>query len=91
MTRNFFIAALHTETVKYKQGDTVLEGYLAYDDAKEMQDASVDYKIVQYPGAVHGFTNEDNGTDVSKGAAYNKEADEKSWVAMQDFFAEIFR
>jgi len=26
-------ANLHTETVEYKEGDTVLEGYLAYDDA----------------------------------------------------------
>src|SRR5258708_15577126 len=26
-------AALHTEMVEYKQGDTTLEGYLAYDDA----------------------------------------------------------
>jgi dienelactone hydrolase len=26
-------AALHTETVEYKHGDVVLEGYLAYDDA----------------------------------------------------------
>jgi dienelactone hydrolase len=26
-------AKLHTETVEYKEGDTVLEGYLAYDDA----------------------------------------------------------
>jgi dienelactone hydrolase len=26
-------AKLHTETVEYKQGDVVLEGYLAYDDA----------------------------------------------------------
>lgn len=26
-------AAIHTETIEYKQGDTVLEGYLAYDDA----------------------------------------------------------
>lgn len=26
-------AALHTETVEYKDGDAVLEGYLAYDDA----------------------------------------------------------
>src|SRR3989338_1059709 len=26
-------AALHTETVDYRQGDTLLEGYLAYDDA----------------------------------------------------------
>lgn len=27
------LAAIKTETVEYKQGDTVLEGYLAYDDA----------------------------------------------------------
>jgi dienelactone hydrolase len=26
-------AAIHTETVEYKQGDTTLEGYLAYDDS----------------------------------------------------------
>jgi dienelactone hydrolase len=26
-------ASLHTETVEYKQGDVVLEGYLAYDDS----------------------------------------------------------
>jgi dienelactone hydrolase len=26
-------AAIHTEAVEYKQGDTTLEGYLAYDDA----------------------------------------------------------
>ena len=26
-------AAIHTETIEYKQGDTTLEGYLAYDDA----------------------------------------------------------
>lgn len=26
-------AGIHTETVEYKDGDTVLEGYLAYDDA----------------------------------------------------------
>ncbi len=26
-------AAIHTENVEYKQGDTTLEGYLAYDDS----------------------------------------------------------
>ena len=26
-------AAIHTETVEYKQGDTTLEGFLAYDDS----------------------------------------------------------
>jgi hypothetical protein len=25
-------ATIHTETVEYKQGNTTLEGYLAYDD-----------------------------------------------------------
>ena len=28
-------AALHTETIEYKQGDAVLEEYWAYDDAIE--------------------------------------------------------
>src|SRR5471030_2973872 len=26
-------AAIHTETIDYKQGDTTLEGFLAYDDS----------------------------------------------------------
>ncbi len=26
-------AAIHTETVEYKQGDATLEGFVAYDDA----------------------------------------------------------
>ena len=26
-------AAIHTETVDYREGDTILRGYLAYDDA----------------------------------------------------------
>src|SRR5437870_13865844 len=28
-------AAVHTEVVEYKHGDTVLEGYLAYDDSTQ--------------------------------------------------------
>ncbi len=58
---------------------------------KEMDDAKVKYEFVAYPGAVHAFTQEMAGNDNSKGAAYNKEADEKSWAAMQKFFKEIFQ
>src|ERR1041385_6659812 len=29
----FVRAAIHTETIEYKQGDTALEGFLAYDDS----------------------------------------------------------
>jgi dienelactone hydrolase len=40
--------------------------------------------------AVHGFTNPEHGNDPSKGAAYNKEADMRSWEAMKQFFMEMF-
>jgi dienelactone hydrolase len=39
---------------------------------------------------VHSFTHWHAGTDNSKGAAYNAKADQRSWEAMKDFFAELF-
>lgn len=57
---------------------------------KEMEAADVDYRFTAYPGAVHSFTQKMAGDDPSKGAAYNAEADAKSWEAMKEFFAEIF-
>jgi dienelactone hydrolase len=58
---------------------------------KEMKDAQVKLKLIQYKGAVQGFTNPENGTDNSKGAAYNKEADQRSWKEMKLFLARIFK
>jgi dienelactone hydrolase len=57
---------------------------------KEMKATKVDWELVKYSGAVHGFTNPANGNDPSKGVAYNAEADKRSWIAMRDFFQEIF-
>jgi dienelactone hydrolase len=51
----------------------------------------VDWELVAYGGAVHAFTNPAAGTDNAKGAAYNERAARRSWQAMQDFFAEIFK
>jgi dienelactone hydrolase len=56
----------------------------------EMRKAKVDWELVKYGGAVHGYTNPDAGKDPSKGAAYNESADRRSWQAMKDFFAEVF-
>jgi dienelactone hydrolase len=57
---------------------------------KEMKDAGVDVKIVNYPGAKHAFTNPNADKIGMAALGYNKEADEKSWEAMKAFFAEIF-
>jgi dienelactone hydrolase len=57
---------------------------------KEMRDAKVDWQMIYYGNAVHSFTNPGAGNDNSRGAAYNKEADERSWQAMKAFFEELF-
>jgi dienelactone hydrolase len=57
---------------------------------QEMRAAGVDWQLIAYGGAVHGFTNPANGNDNSKGAAYNAAADARSWAAMRQFFAELF-
>lgn len=59
--------------------------------ALEMREGKVDWQIVAYGEAVHSFTDWNAGSDNSKGAAYNEKADKRSWEAMKDFFAEIFR
>ena len=56
----------------------------AFED--EMRAAGVDWQLVVYGGAVHSFTNPAAGNDKSKGAAYNAEADSRSWEAMKAFF-----
>ena len=61
----------------------------AFED--ELRKAGVDWQFVAYGGAVHSFTRPDAGNDPSKGAAYNESADRRSWQAMKDFFAEIFK
>lgn len=56
----------------------------------EMRDNKVDWQLTSYGGAVHSFTQPDPGF-VDPGARYNEKADKRSWQAMKDFFAEIFK
>ena len=56
----------------------------------EMKAANVNYEVDLYGGAVHSFTEKDAGNDPSSGAAYNAQADRRSWARMKTFFAEIF-
>jgi len=61
----------------------------AFED--EMRSAKVDWQLNSYGNSVHGFTNDRNGSDNSKGVAYNAKADKRSWEAMKTFFNEIFK
>ncbi len=58
---------------------------------KEMRDCGADWQLVLYGGARHGFTNPASGNDVSRPVAYNAAADRRSWIAMTDFFNELFK
>lgn len=57
---------------------------------KEMKEAKVDFKVISYKGAIHGFTNPDN-KDAKSGVKYDAKADKASWKAMKDFFKKIFK
>jgi len=55
----------------------------------DLKQANADWQMISYGGAVHSFTVPEAGNDPTKGAAYNKRADERSWRAMLNFFDEI--
>ncbi len=78
------VLALHGADDPYVPPDQVA----AFEN--EMRKTGVDWQLVAYGGAVHSFTNPASGSDNSKGAAYNASADARSWVAMQQFFNELF-
>ncbi|MBI4341636.1 MAG: dienelactone hydrolase family protein [Candidatus Omnitrophica bacterium] len=58
---------------------------------QEMQAAHADYRLIQYPGAVHSFTVPEAGDDPSAGMAYNESADKASWKELEEFLGELFR
>ena len=61
---------------------------------KEMDSAKIDYKFIDYPNALHSFTNPEAtaiGEKYKMKVAYNKEADVKSWNDMKAFLTEVFK
>jgi len=58
---------------------------------KEMRDAKVNWEMNTYGGAVHSFTNPDADKHGIPGIAYNKQADERSWRDMKEFFDQILK
>jgi dienelactone hydrolase len=57
--------------------------------ADEMKHAGVDYQLIVYGGAMHGFTHE-TATGQQPGVAYHARSDVRSTAAIRSFFDEIF-
>jgi len=57
---------------------------------EEMQAAGVDFQVIIYGGAKHGFTNPAADRFGRPGIAYHAPSDARSWAAMRQFLAEIF-
>ncbi len=64
------------------------EQVLAFE--KEMTAAGADWQVIRYGNTVHSFTNPEADGSLSPAIHYNELADERSWVAMSDFFDELF-
>ncbi|MCT3698154.1 dienelactone hydrolase family protein [Elizabethkingia anophelis] len=61
---------------------------------KQMDSAGVQYQLINYPGAIHSFTNPDAtvvGKKYNLKVAYNEAADKASWEEMITFFNKIFK
>lgn len=55
-----------------------------------LRKARADWQMVYFGNAVHAFTNPSNGSDNSKGLAYNPPAARRSWEYARIFLREIF-
>jgi dienelactone hydrolase len=57
---------------------------------EEMNSAAVDWQLIVYGNAMHGFTHENASEYKIPGVAYHAQADARSSAAMESFFTELF-
>ena len=57
--------------------------------ADELTSMGADWQIHAYGNTTHAFTNP-NADDWEGGKKYNENADRRSWLATQNFLAELF-
>lgn len=55
----------------------------------EFSNAKIDWQMHIYSETSHAFTNP-IASDIEHGLVFNKRSAERSWIAMQDFFKELF-
>ena len=55
----------------------------------KLEEAGANWEMNSYGGAKHGFTNPDAGKYGIPNLEYNKQADERSWTRMQEFWGGV--
>lgn len=70
--------------------DPIIPAQQRLDFEKEMTEGGVDWRMILYGRAGHSFTNPQVDQLGRPGFAYDRSADERSWRAMMDLFAEVF-
>ncbi len=55
-----------------------------------MRNTEVDWQVIIYGGATHGFSDMDSGPDEYTGIAYNRQVDNRSREAMKVFLGKFF-
>jgi dienelactone hydrolase len=56
----------------------------------EMTQARADWELIAYGNTVHSFTNPDADGTMMPGIKFNAQSDARSWLAMKNFFEEVF-
>lgn len=59
--------------------------------AEEMNHAQADWQLIMYGGAMHGFTHEHAVPGATPGVAYDAAADQRSFLAIRAFLAEVLK
>jgi len=71
--------SIQSRLVEYGDGNTPFEEGKAKDLAE-----------LGYVGTLHAFTNP-AANDTERGTVYDAQADKRSWIAMKNFLAEVFK
>lgn len=86
---------LPTETIKAKilalhgYDDPMVTPQQVQQFADEMTEAKADWSIHMYGNTMHAFTNP-QANDANLGTVYNERAKQRAWIAMQNWFNEVF-
>ena len=62
--------------------------------SSDLSAAKVDYRYINYPGAVHAFTNPEataKGKEFNLPLAYDAAADQQSKAEASKFFSDVFK